>query len=340
MKIGNIDLEKEVLIVAEIGNNHEGSCALAEEMIGLAARAGAGAVKFQTIVPERLIAPHQKERLQQLKKFQLGQDEFERLARVARQEDILFLSTPFDIDSLHSLTHYVPAFKIASGDNNFFPLIREAAATGKPILLSSGMSTLNDMRLCRDYIYEIWKEKGLNQELAILHCVVSYPTPAREANLLAIRALKDLGVTPGYSDHTLGIDAAVFAVAVGARIIEKHFTIRKDQSDYHDHSLSADPAELSQLVERVQQAIEMLGDGIKRVSESEAENACNARRSIVAIRDLKKGDLIGWNDLDWLRPGGGLVPGCESDLLDKALLRPIAKGEVIRHEDVCSMEKE
>lgn len=340
MRIGNIDLEKEVLIVAEVGNNHEGSYSLAEEMIGLAAQAGASAVKFQTIVPERLIAPYQKERLAQLKKFQLSQDQFERLIHVAKRENVLFLSTPFDVESVRFLEPHVPAFKIASGDNNFYPLIHEVARTGKPVLLSSGMSTLDDMRRCRDYIRDVWREGAVNQELAILHCVVSYPTAPRDANLLAIRSLSQLEVTLGYSDHTLGLEAAVLAVALGARIVEKHFTIRKDCSDYHDHKISADPAELAQLVERVQQAVELLGDGEKRVAESEAGNADRARRSIVARRDLQEGAVLTWNDLDWLRPGGGLPPGRETELLNKRLARPVLKGEMIRSEDVRPIGKE
>lgn len=336
MRIGNIDLDKNILIVAEIGNNHEGSLSLAEEMIGMAARAGAGAVKFQTMVPEKLVCPSQRKRIEQLRKYQLSQEQFEKLARTAKREGILFLSTPFDIDSATFLEPLVPAFKIASGDNDFYPLINVVARTGKPLILSSGMSDLNSICKSRDYIWAIWKELGVEQELAILHCVASYPTPSTEANLLAIEALKGLDVTPGYSDHMLGVEASVLAAGLGARIIEKHFTIRRDYSDFHDHRISADPKEMKQLVERVKQTIELLGDGEKRINESEMGNLVGARRSIVASRDLQEGSVITWDDIDWLRPGGGISPGRESELVDKVLKRNISKGEMIGHDDVCS----
>lgn len=334
MKIGPVDLDKNVMIVAEVGNNHEGSYSLAEEMIGLAANAGANAVKFQTIVPERLVAPDQRERLQQLRKFQLSQSHFERLEQVARKENIIFLSTPFDVESVRFLNPHVPAFKIASGDNNFIPLIDEVARTGKPILLSSGLSTLDDMSRCCDYIMGIWKKINVSQDLAVLHCVVSYPTAPCDANLLAIKSLQKLDVTTGYSDHTMGIDASVLAVALGARIIEKHFTIRKDYSEYHDHKISADPEDMAQLVERVRLTLALLGDGEKRMCESELANMGKVRRSVVAARDLSAGTVLTWSDLDWLRPGGGISPGNEFEVLNKALVRPVSKGEMIRRADV------
>ena len=228
MKIGDFDLARDILVVAEIGNNHEGSYTLAEEMIGLAAQAGAGAVKFQTIVSDKLVSPRQEERIQQLERFRLSYDEFERLSKVAQQENVLFLSTPFDLESARFLEPLVPAFKIASGDNNFFPMIDIIARTGKPIILSTGLMDLTEISKTKDFIEQIWHENDIDQELAILHCVVGYPTTPSDANLLAIRQLQKLGVTVGYSDHTIGIEAAVLSVALGARIVEKHFTIAKD----------------------------------------------------------------------------------------------------------------
>lgn len=335
MKIGDWDLDKNILIVAEIGNNHEGSYALAEEMVGLAAQAGAGAVKFQTIVPERLVSPSQKDRIRQLERFRLRYDEFEKLSKVAQRENVLFLSTPFDIESACFLNNLVPAFKIASGDNNFFLLIDVIARTDKPIILSSGLTDMKQITKTRDFIQGVWREQGISQELAVLHCVASYPTPAEEASLLAIRQMRDqLGVTVGYSDHTLGIEAAVLSVALGARIIEKHFTLDKNYSDFHDHQLSADPQELAFLVKRVKEAVELLGDGEKRLQDSEKEVVDKVRRSIVASRDLNQGTVLQWEDLTWLRPGGGLAPGCETDLVGKKLARPVLAGEYILLKDV------
>jgi len=327
MRIGKLDLDERVMVVAEIGNNHEGSYGLAEEMIGLATAAGVDAVKFQTMVPERLVSPREEKRLAQLRRFQLSYEQFERLAEAARRAGVLFLSTPFDVDSARFLMPLVPAFKIASGDNNFFPLIDVVAQAGKPIILSAGLADLEDVRRTKTFIDGVWAKQGVDPGLAVLHCVVSYPTPTSEANLLAIRRLASLGVTVGYSDHTLGIDAAVLSVALGARVIEKHFTISKTHSGFRDHQLSADPADMAELVRGVRLAEEMLGTQEKRVLECERSLAVGARRSIVAARDLAAGTTLTWDDLDWLRPGGGLAPGQEWDLLGRRLACPVPRGE-------------
>ena len=334
MKIGDFDLAGDVLIVAEIGNNHEGSYTLAEEMIGLAAEAGADGVKFQTIVPHKLVSPRQKDRIQQLERFRLSYNGFERLSRVAQQEKVLFLSTPFDIESAHFLEPLVPAFKIASADNNFFPMIDVIARTGKPIILSTGFMDLTEISRTKGFIEGIWRENGIEQELAVLHCVASYPTVPGDANLLAIRKLQELGVTVGYSDHTIGIEAAVLSVALGARIVEKHFTIAKDYSDFHDHQLSADPQDLTQLVQRVKQAVEMLGDGEKRLQDCERRVIDKVRRSVVVSRDLLQGHQLTWTDLSWTRPAGGLPPGNEALILGKRLKRNLSRGAPILLIDV------
>lgn len=335
MKIGDLDLNKDILIIAEIGNNHEGSYALAEEMIGLAAKAGANAVKFQTIVPDKLISVKEKSRIQQLEKFRLSYAEFEKLSKVAEQEKILFLSTPFDIESARFLNPLVDCFKISSGDNDFFPLIEVIARTGKPVILSSGMADIKQIRTTKNFIERIWKNKNIKQELAILHCVVNYPTDLANANLLAIRQLRELGVTVGYSDHTIGIEAAVLSVALGARIIEKHFTISKDYSGFRDHQLSADPAEFSELVKRVKDAVKILGDGKKRILDSERPMVQKVRRSIAASRDLKKGTIIALSDIIWVRPGIGMRPGEERKILNKKLFKPVSKGTIILPKDVA-----
>jgi sialic acid synthase SpsE len=333
MRIGPYDLERDILVAAEIGNNHEGSYDLAEHLIAKAAEAGAGAVKFQTIVPDRLVSAAQSERLRQLSRFQLRYDEFERLAEVARRHGVLFLSTPFDLESARFLAPLVPAFKIASGDNNFFPMLDTVARTGKPVLLSTGLMDLADVRRSKEFIERVWREQGVAQELAVLHCVVNYPTAPADAHLRAIRSLQTLGVTVGYSDHTIGIEAAVLSVALDARVIEKHFTLDKNQSDFRDHQLSADPAEFAELVRRVKQAQVLLGTGAKRQLPSEREVAERVRRSIVAGRHLEAGTVLGWDDLGWVRPGGGLAPGEEGRVLNRRLTRTLRKGEMIRAED-------
>jgi len=329
LKIANYDTEKKVFIIAEIGNNHEGSYTLAEEMIGKAAEVGACAVKFQTIVPEKLVSVSQKDRIEQLKRFQLSNDEFERLSKVAKHENILFLSTPFDIESVHFLNSIVPAFKIASGDNNFFPLIDVIAQTGKPIIMSAGLMDLPEVKKTTDFILNIWNENAIDQDVAIMHCVTSYPTTLEEANLAAIKELQSLNVTVGYSDHTIGTEAAVLSVALGARIIEKHFTVDKNYSDFRDHQLSADPNEFSQLVERVEIASKLLGQCRKTVQESEKLVMEKMRRSIVAGKDLDEDTVLTLDDISWVRPGGGLAPGNEEMVLGKRLKVKVAAGELI-----------
>ena len=332
MKIGEISTRDKVLIIAEIGNNHEGSYTLAEEMIGLAVEAGADAVKFQTIIPERLVSIQQKKRIKQLKKFQLSYDEFTKLSKVAKNEGAIFLSTPFDIDSALFLNELVPAYKIASGDNDFFPLIEVIAKTGKPIIMSTGLANIDEVKKSVKFIKNIWDDQNIDQELALLHCVSSYPTPLENANLLAIRELENIAGVVGYSDHTLGIDAAILSVAVGARIIEKHFTIDNNYSDFHDHKLSANPEDFKEMVEKIRLAEKTLGSGIKKPSPEELENRIKIRRSIVAKHDLSAGHIISIEDLDWVRPGDGIRPGEENKVIGKTMKRAFMAGEKIELE--------
>ncbi|WP_096701985.1 N-acetylneuraminate synthase family protein [Magnetospirillum sp. 15-1] len=328
MKIGPIDLDRDVLIVAEIGNNHEGDMALAEEMIAQAAQAGAHAVKFQSIIPAHLVAPDQPARLAQLGRYQLSAENHVRLAQVARDNAIMFMSSPFSLDAVDLLAPLVPAMKVASGDNDHVVLLDRIAATGLPVILSTGMTDLDGAAFSAGTLCRAWAKAGIaDPGLVLLHCVSSYPTPADQANLRAIRTLAGLGHVVGYSDHTLGIEAAVLSVALGARVIEKHFTLSKTQSEFRDHQLSAEPHELKALVERVAEANALLGDGVKRVMPGEEATAQAARRSLCAAADLPAGTVLGLGDLAWLRPAGGMAPGAEWRILGRRLTRPVAAGD-------------
>lgn len=336
MKIGPVDLNSEVLVVAEIGNNHEGDVGLAEELVCRAAASGAQAVKFQTIRPELFVSVADTARLAQLRRFALSEAAFERLAAVARREQIMFMSTPFHLGAVRFLDPLVPAFKVASGDVDFLPLLAEIAATGKPVLLSTGASDMVTVAHSKEFLANEWHKHGKRGELVLLHCVVSYPTPAASANLNAITALKQLSPWVGYSDHTMGIEASVLSVALGARVIEKHFTIDKNHSDFRDHKLSADPSDLAELVRRVREATSMLGDGVKRVLACEQATTGVVRRAIAASRDLAKGSEITAADLVWLRPRvHGLAPGNEAQLLGRRLRRAVAAGQPITPEDLA-----
>jgi len=331
MKIGNYDTDKKVLIVAEIGNNHEGSVALAEEMIGRAAEVGVGAVKFQTFRTEHYVSPANKNRFKRLKKFELSFAEFKRLKKVADNEGVLFISTPFDLQSAEFLKDYVPAFKIASSDNTFYPLIQTVARYGKPVILSCGLASLEQIRYAKVIIESIWTENNIQQNLALLHCVTSYPVPSSEANLSTISLLKkEFGCDVGYSDHTIGIDAAILSVAAGARIVEKHFTIDKNYSNFHDHQLSADTKEFSRLILAINKTEELLGSGKKALQICENDYLPAVRRSIVASRDINKNEIIKLEDITWVRPSGGIPPGNESIILGKTVTRNVTKGEQIK----------
>jgi N,N'-diacetyllegionaminate synthase len=330
MNIGGIDLSREVMVIAEIGNNHEGSFELASQMILAAAAAGVHAVKFQTIQPDQLVSATQSARLEQLSRFVFSRDQFAELAAIAHAEGVIFLSTPFSPEVVPWLDELVPAFKIASGDNNYAALLAAVAATGKHILLSTGMSGITEISEACRIIEKAAHESGRSAEIALLHCISAYPTPPDQANLLAIATLaRETGRVVGYSDHTLGIEAAVLSVALGARIIEKHFTISKTQSDFRDHALSADPVEMAELVRRVRQAQELLGTGEKTLQPAEMPVAASARRSIVARANFPAGYVLTEQDIEWLRPGGGLMPGQESAVLGRRLLGPVARGEMI-----------
>lgn len=335
MKIGPIDLDREILIVAEIGNNHEGSYARAEEMIGRAAETGVRAVKFQTFRPEHYVARQDAARLERLRKFAFTYEQFAGLAKLARGLGLIFLSTPFDLASAEALDALCPAFKIASGDNDFLPLLECVAKFCKPILMSTGLADLADLERARDAVVRVWDELGHRDEIVFLHCVASYPAPRAEANIGAIRDLAaHFGGTVGYSDHTLGIEAAVLSVALGARVIEKHFTLDKNFSDFRDHQLSADPAEIAELVRQVRSAEELLGDGRKTLQPSELANRTAMRRSIAAGSNLAAGTVLGWKHLTWVRPGGGIAPGSEAAVLGRVLKRALAQGEPLRPEDM------
>ena len=335
MRIANHDTDERVLVIAEIGNNHEGDFGRAREMVHAAAEAGADAVKFQTFRTGHYVSPADPKRTAMLQGFELTWDQFAALRQEADGAGVLFLSTPFDIASARFLDGIVPAFKIASGDNTFHPLLEAVARCHKPVLLSCGLASLNQLAFARALVQRIWDEACVDPGMAALHCVTSYPVPEAEANLAAIAAIAEAtGCTPGYSDHTLGIRAAVLSVAAGARIVEKHFTLDKQLSDFRDHQLSADPDELAGLVRDIRQAETLLGSGEKALARCEEPVREAVRRSIAAGRDLPQGHVLAWDDLTWVRPGGGFAPGDETSVLGRRLARALPMGSPLQPEDL------
>lgn len=334
MKIGSVDVRERVLVIAEIGANHEGSLDDAKRLIEAAARCGADAVKFQTYRADKIVAASEAQRRAHFRRLELSDADFQTLAQVAVEHGVVFLSTPFDVDSADLLDSLMPAFKIASGDLTATPLLAHVAGKGKPIILSTGMASLEEIA---DAICAVEEASPLGDKapLALLHCVSAYPTPDRQANLNAIPYLRDrTGRVIGYSDHTLGIEACLAAVALGARIIEKHFTFDKTKTTMRDHQLSADPVDLAQMVQGIRRIEVMLGEGGKPLMEVERYNRVSMRRSLAARVTIRKGEVLTAKKLTVLRPGTGLAPSQVAEVIGKRASRDVQAGELLTAEAV------
>tara|TARA_B100000427_G_C15487144_1_gene585857 strand:+ start:600 stop:1610 length:1011 start_codon:yes stop_codon:yes gene_type:complete len=330
MKINNIDTDNKVFIIAEIGNNHEGDLKLAKEMISLAAEAGADAVKFQTFNTEYYISNSDMQRFELLKSFELSKDDFKMLREHAKDKKLSFISTPFDIESSIFLNEIVDAIKISSSDNNFFPLLKTVAYGKKPIIVSTGLINIKEIEKTINYIIAKANNIISKDKLALLHCVTSYPVEYQYANLNAIKTLRgNFDVTVGYSDHTIGINASIASVGLGARIIEKHFTKDKNQSEFRDHKISANPDEFYRMVQSIREVELMLGSGEKIPQPPEKKIKLSVRRSIVARHDIKKGTLLSEDDINWVRPGGGISSEYTSNVIGKRLKEDIVLGQRI-----------
>ena len=257
----------KVFIVAEIGNNHEGSFANAKKLIYAAKKTGVDAVKFQTFKTENYVNRKEKKRFKKLKKFELTGNEFFKLYEIAKKNKLKFISTPFDIESANFLGSFVDFFKISSGDNNFYQLIETVLSYKKPTIISTGLLNYKEIKNLVKFVKE---QKFPLKKLTLLHCVSAYPASDFEANLKSIEFLKKkLPVKIGYSDHTLGTLASVIATSYGAKVIEKHFTLDKKFSNFRDHEISADKNEMKKLVVDVNRAYSMLGKFNKEISKSE-----------------------------------------------------------------------
>ena len=328
-----MNLLKRTFIVAEIGNNHEGNFNLAKKLILKAKQCGVDAVKFQTFIPENFVPKSNMRRFKQLKKFQLNFDQFRKLRDYSKRVGVVFFSTPFDIESAKFLNNIQQIFKISSGDNNFYPLIETIAKFNKSIFLSTGLANVKQISKTKSLIFKLWRKKLKNsKKLVILHCVASYPVAENEANLLAIKTLKSIfsDCIIGYSDHTQGILAPIGAVFLGAKIIEKHFTLNKAFSSFRDHKISADPKEMKEMVSMIRKIEIMLGNGKKELQISEKKNIKFMRRSIVAKNNILKGKKIQFSDLSWIRLSRGLAPGNEKKIINKKSLRYIKMGTKIK----------
>ena len=327
-----------ILIIAEAGVNHNGSLERAKEMALAAKKAGADIVKYQTAVPEQVVsrfaekADYQKQQtgseesqLEMIKKIHFGFEEHRQLKEYCDEIGIRYLSTPFDLDSIDFLaTLDMPVWKIPSGEITNLPYLEKVAALKKPLILSTGMSVLSEI----EDALAVLEENGC-EDVTLLHCNTEYPTPMEDVNLLAMRELEEQFALPvGFSDHTLGIEADIAAAALGACVIEKHFTLDKTLEG-PDHQASLEPDELEAMVRAIRNIEKALGTGEKHVTPSEAKNRPIARKSIVAKRAIKKGEVFTAENLTTKRPGDGISPMRWYDVLGKEASRDFAEDEKI-----------
>lgn len=327
-----------VFIIAEAGVNHNGSIDLALRLIDAAKASGADAVKFQTFRADLLAtrsahkAPYQERttsdaesQFEMLQRLELDAAAHQRLIDHCRQVEIQFLSSPFDVQSADLLaTLNVPLYKVPSGEITNLPFLQHLARKGRPLILSTGMSTLGEV----EEAVQVLQAAGATQ-MTLLHCVTEYPAPYAEVNLRAMQTLKSaFGLPVGYSDHTPGIDIAIAAVALGAEVIEKHFTLDRSLPG-PDHAASLEPDELQQMVAAIRHVEAALGTGLKAPAPCELPNLTVARKSVVAARALPKGHLLAIGDLDIKRPGNGLAPKLLPALIGRTLRAGVAKDEII-----------
>jgi N-acetylneuraminate synthase len=358
-------MNSRVFIIAEAGVNHNGSVDCARRLIDIAAAAGADAVKFQTFRSESVIsrgarkAQYQlsntgsdESQLEMVKRLELGLDAHRELMGHAQARGILFLSTPFDLESLHVLTDVLrlPQIKIASGEITNLPLLLAAGRAGCPLIVSTGMSTLGDIEgalaaiafatvsqpeakptpqaMVDAYLSEAG-QRLLRERVSLLHCTTEYPAPPEDVNLRAIDSMRSaFGLPVGYSDHTRGIHVSIAAVALGASIIEKHFTLDRSMPG-PDHLASLEPSELEALVSGIRDVERAMGSGLKIPATSELKNIAIARKSLVAATDIRRGARFDATNLTTKRPGSGVSAMRYHDFLGRAAARDYAADDLI-----------
>ncbi len=330
----------KTFIIAEAGVNHNGDMQTAMRLVDAAADSGADAVKFQTFKAEDLASSYapkaayqtaataaDERQYEMLRRLELGAGAFRELAGYSRERGIVFLSAAFDLDSIDLLNELgLEIFKIPSGEITNLPYLRKMGSSGKKIIMSTGMADLGEIEDALDVLTGAGTPRN---DITVLHCNTEYPTPFEDVNLSAMQAIREaFKVKVGYSDHTAGIEVAVAAVALGASVIEKHFTLDKDMPG-PDHRASLEPHELKAMVRAVRNIEKALGDGIKRPAPSEKKNRAAARKSIVASKDIKKGEILSEGVITAKRPGTGISPMEWDMVIGKRADRDFKRDELI-----------
>jgi N,N'-diacetyllegionaminate synthase len=332
--------QDKVIVIAEAGVNHNGRLDTAKQLVDVAAEAGADKVKFQTFSADRLVttsadkAEYQNQTTDasesqhtMIRKLELSREMHEELIAYCRQCDIEFFSTGFDTQSIDMLIELgQEKFKIPSGEITNLPYLRHIGRYAKPVILSTGMANLGEI----ESALEVLETSGTTRsQITVLHCNTEYPTPINDVNLTAMLTIRDeLGVKVGYSDHTLGIEVPIAAVAMGATVIEKHFTLDRTLPG-PDHAASLEPDELKSMVQAIRNIEKALGDGVKQPSPSETKNISIARKSIVAKKPIKKGERFSEDNLTVKRPGTGISPMGWDKIIGKESIKDYSKDQMI-----------
>jgi len=334
-------MKNKTFIIAEAGVNHNGKIKLAYKLIDAAKEAGADAVKFQTFVPEKTVskladkAKYQKEttdqnesQLEMIKKLALSFEDHKKLLEYCNNINIKFLSSTFDLDSVDFLNKLgLDTFKIPSGEIINLPYLRKIGSLNKKLIMSTGMANLGEVESAIDVLVNSGTKR---ENITILHCTTNYPCPYEEVNLKAMLTLKEaFKLSVGYSDHTLGIEVPVAAVAMGATVIEKHFTLDKNMNG-PDHKASLEPDELKAMVKAIRNIEKSLGDGIKKPNNSEIDIMQVARKSIVASKYIKKHEIFSEDNITVKRPGTGISPMKWDEVIGRKAIKNFIKDELIK----------
>ncbi len=333
-------MKKPILIIAEAGVNHNGELSLAKQLIDVAADAGADLVKFQTFSADRLVTRQAKKadyqsvteknnesQFQMLSRLEMSESMHKELIKYSASRNIGFFSTGFDIESVNLLISLgINHFKIPSGEITNLPYLRHIGQFNKPVIISTGMATMNDIDAAINAVEEAGTIRSL---ITVLHCTTEYPAPMAEVNLLSMNSIKRaFGVEVGYSDHSEGIEVAIAAAALGATVIEKHFTLDKNLPG-PDHMASLQPDEFKDMVSAIRNIEIALGDGIKRLMPSELRNKFVARKSLVAKKAIKAGEELTAENITAKRPGTGISPMLWDEIIGRAAVRDFAEEELI-----------
>ncbi len=334
-------MKERVIIIAEAGVNHNGDLSLARKLIDVAADSGVDYVKFQTFNSKKLVSKqakkanyqientnnHSESQLEMLQRLELSKEDHYELVSYCLNRGIKFLSTGFDLESLDFLSKLgMDLFKVPSGELTNLPYLRKIGSMGKPVIISTGMSEMQEIE---DALNIIEKAGTRRNDITILHCNTEYPTPMEDVNLMAMNTIGRNFNTPiGYSDHTLGIEVPIAAVALGATVIEKHFTLDKSMEG-PDHKASLDPDELKAMVRGIRNIEVSLGSGIKIPSKSESKNKDIARKSIVAAKEILKGAIFTEENLTVKRPGTGISPMKWDDIIGTVATKNYAEDDLI-----------